>query len=415
MDLRRAVLTGCVVIGTLSPMTSAQEGGTADWPQWRGPNRDGSAPSFRAPKVWPEQLTQKWKVDQGPGYATPVVIGERVYSFYRKGDNETLEALDAATGKTIWTKSYPAPYTLVQAAASHGMGPKSTPVVADGRIFTFGISGILTAFDLKSGAQLWQKPAPEVGPTFSTSMSPLVDRGLLIVHVGGNNKGALTAFEPATGAVKWHWDGDGPGYGSPIAADLGGTRQVVTFTQGNLVSVSEETGELLWQRPFKTPSITNSQTPLIYNRDTLIITDAENGVSALKAVNQQGKWTVQELWKNEDNWLRLSGGIIVRDALFGLSPQNRGQFFFMDLKSGKRLSVSEPRAAENAAILKSGDLLIVLKANGELVFVDGAKPEAFTPIKTYKVSDTATWGQPAVSGNRIFVKNESSLTLFTID
>jgi outer membrane protein assembly factor BamB len=415
VDLKRAVLAGCVVVGALSAMAYAQEGATADWPQWRGPNRDGSAPSFRAPKVWPEQLTQKWKVDEGPGYATPVLVGNRVYMFSRKGENETLEALDADSGKTIWAKSYPAPYTLVQAAAPHGMGPKSTPAVADGRIFTFGISGILTAFDVKTGTQLWQKPAPEVGPTFSTSMSPLVDRGLLIVHVGGNNKGALTAFEPATGAVKWHWDGDGPGYGSPIAADLGGTRQVVTFTQGNLVSVSEETGQLLWQRPFKTPSITNSQTPLIYNRDTLIITDAENGVAALKAVNQQGKWTVQELWKNEDNWLRLSGGIIVRDALFGLSPQNRGQFFFMDLKSGKRLSVSEPRAAENAAILKSGDLLIVLKANGELMFVDGARPEAFTPIKTYKVSDTMTWGQPAVSGNRIFVKNESSLTLFTIE
>jgi outer membrane protein assembly factor BamB len=404
-----------MVVGALSVVGYGQQRATADWPQWRGPNRDGSAPSFRAPKVWPEQLTQKWKVEQGPGYSTPVLIGNRVYAFSRKGENETLEALDADSGKVIWAKSYPAPYTLVKAAAGHGMGPKSTPVFADGRIFTFGISGILTAFDANSGAQLWQKPAPEVGPTFSTSTSPIVDRGLLIVHVGGNNKGALTAFEPATGAVKWHWDGDGPGYGSPIVADLGGTRQVVTFTQDNLVGVSEETGELLWRRPFKSPSVTNSQTPLVYNGDTLIITDAENGVAAYKAVKQQGQWTLQELWKNEENWLRLSGGIIVRDALFGLSPQNRGQFFFMDLKTGRRLSVSEPRMADNAAILKSGDLLIVLKANGELVFVDGAKTDAFTPIKTYKVSDTPTWGQPAVSGNRIFVKNESSLTLFTVD
>src|ERR1700738_409743 len=126
-------------------MAHAQEGAKADWPQWRGPNRDGSAPSFRAPKAWPEKLTVKWKVDEGLGYATPVLSGNRVYMFSRKGENETLEALDAASGKVIWAKSYPAPYTLVQAAAPHGMGPKSTPVVADGRIFTFGISGILTA------------------------------------------------------------------------------------------------------------------------------------------------------------------------------------------------------------------------------------------------------------------------------
>jgi outer membrane protein assembly factor BamB len=415
MGSKRAILAGCALIAALSALMHAQPRATADWPQWRGPNRDGSAPSFRVPKAWPVQLTQKWKVDEGPGYATPVLIGNRVYAFSRKGENETLEALDADSGKVVWAKSYAAPYTLVPAAGPHGMGPKSTPVFADGRIFTFGISGILTAFDANTGAQLWQKPAPEVGPTFSTSMSPIVDRGLLIAHVGGNNKGALTAFEPTTGAIKWHWDGDGPSYGSPIVADLGGTRQVVTFTQANLVSVSEETGELLWQRPFKTPAVTNSQTPLIYNGDTLIITDAENGVAAFKVAKQQGQWAVQELWKNEENWLRLSGGIIVRDALFGLSPQNRGQFLFMDLKTGKRLSVSEPRAADNAAILKSGNLLIVLKANGELVFVDGAKTDAFTPIKTYKVSDTPTWGQPAVSGNRIFVKNESSLTLFTVD
>ena len=102
----------------------------------------------------------------------------------------------------------------------HGPVPKSTPAFADGRIFTMGMSGIVTAFDAATGKQLWQKPKPVVPQTFHTAQSPIVDRGLMIIHVGGNNDGALTAFDPATGAEKWSWKGDGPGYGSPIIIDV---------------------------------------------------------------------------------------------------------------------------------------------------------------------------------------------------
>src|SRR2546428_13666272 len=104
-------------------------------------------------------------------------------------------------------------------AARHEKGPKSTPTFANGRLYTLGMSGIVTAFDAATGKQLWQKPAPAVQPTYHTAQSALVDRGLVILHVGGNNQGALTAFEAATGAVKWAWNGDGPGYGSPILGE----------------------------------------------------------------------------------------------------------------------------------------------------------------------------------------------------
>src|SRR5687767_7957114 len=128
MTLRSFVLAagvlGSVVLGG---GTVGAQRPTADWPQWRGPNRDGSAPSFTPPKTWPESLTQRWKVDIGLGYATPVVVGNRVYTFSRRDENEVVAALDAATGKQIWQAQYPAPYMLVKAAAGHGMGPKSTP------------------------------------------------------------------------------------------------------------------------------------------------------------------------------------------------------------------------------------------------------------------------------------------------
>ena len=213
-----------------------------DWPQWRGPNRDGAVSSFREPSPWPETLKQQWKVDVGLGYATPVLVGQRLYLFTRQGEEEILTALDAASGKAIWRTSYAAPFQMVGATARHGAGPKSTPTYANGRLFTLGMTNIVTAFDAASGKQLWQKPATKAQPAFHTAMSPLVDGDLMIVHVGGPGDAALTAFDVATGNVRWSWTGDSPAYGSPIVVELAGTRQLVTFTHQNLVGVSVAQG-----------------------------------------------------------------------------------------------------------------------------------------------------------------------------
>ena len=215
---------------------------SADWPQWRGPNRDGAA-VFAAPATWPETLNLKWTTEVGLGYSAPILVGDRIYAYSRQGDNEVLRALDTTSGKTIWESPYPATFKPNPAATSkHGTGPKSTPTFADGRLYTLGMSGMVTAFDAASGKQLWQKPPGPVETLYHTGMSPLVDRGLVIVHVGGHSNGALTAFDARTGDVKWSWNGDGPAYGSPIAVDVGGTRHIVTFTQEHLVSVNAVTG-----------------------------------------------------------------------------------------------------------------------------------------------------------------------------
>jgi outer membrane protein assembly factor BamB len=413
MTSRHIVGIIAVVVSGLSAVVGAQRP-TTDWPQWRGPNRDGALQSFTAPATWPEGLTMKWKAEVGLGYSTPIVIGNRVFMFSRRDQDEVLAAFDAMTGKELWHTNYAAPYDLVKAAAPHGMGPKATPVYADGKLFTFGISGILSAFDASNGKLLWQKAAPAVGPTFSTSQSPIVDRGLVIAHVGGNNKGALTAFDVNTGAIKWQWTGDGPGYGSPIITEFGGVRQVVTFTQQNLVGVSAETGELLWQRPFKTPNEINALTPLVYG-GTLIVSGQDQGVQALRIVRKGEQWTVEDVWRNDEMWFRLSNGIVVRDAVFGLATQNSGHYFFVDAKTGKTLWKGEPRAAANAAIMKSGDLLFVLEDDGELVVGSGANPTSFSPTRRYKVAEQATWAQPAISGNRVFVKDLTTLALWRLN
>jgi outer membrane protein assembly factor BamB len=408
----RVLVLFLLVVGAIGALAAQAPGG--DWTQWRGPNRDGAVVSFRPPAAWPAQLTAKWKVEVGLGYATPVIVGSRVYMHARRDADEVLSAHDADSGKEMWATRYAAPYNLVSAARPHGMGPKATPVFAEGRIFTHGISGILSAFDAASGKLLWQKPAPAVVPFYSTSQSPLVDRGRVIVHVGGQPHGALTAFDAATGQVRWQWNGDGPSYGSPIVAEFGGMRQVITMTQDNLVGVSAETGELLWQRPFKTPNSVNASTPLLY-RDTVIISGAEAGVTAFRILQRQGKWVTEDVWKNDDVFYRLSNGIVVGDAVFSLSPQNFGHFFYVDARTGRTLFRGEPRAAENAAILRAGELLFVLENDGELVIVNGAEPTTMSVVRRYKVSSEPTWAQPAVSGNRVFVKDLTTLALWTIE
>ena len=394
----------------LSPVASAQAQ-NADWPQWLGPSRDGSAP-LAVPDQWPAQLTQQWKLDVGLGYATPLVVGERVYMFSRRGDDEVLAALEAATGEVIWESRYPAPYELVRAAERHGLGPKSTPAYANGRLFTFGISGILSAFDAASGKRLWQRPAPAAGPRFSTAQSPIVDRGLLIVHVGGDDNGALTAFDPATGDVVWEWTDDGPSYGSPMVTAVAGVRQVITFTQQHLVGISAETGELLWQRPFETPSVTNSQTPVLHD-DLVIYSGPENPMTAIRIRQEQGQWVTEEVWVNEDLFMRFTNGVVVDGVFFGLSPLGRGTFFFLDANTGRTLWTGEPRAADNASISKSGRVFLALTSSGELIVADATESASLTELSRYTVADTDTWAPPALSGNRIFVKDVTSLTLWT--
>jgi outer membrane protein assembly factor BamB len=383
-----------------------------DWPQWRGPNRDGVASGFKAPGELPGQLTQRWKVDVGLGYATPVLVGNRIYVFTRQKDNEVMMALDSGSGKTLWQTDYPAPFKVNPVAAAHGAGPKSTPAFFNGKLYTLGMSGIVSAFDAASGKLLWQKPAPPVQPLYHTAMSPIVDRGLVIIHVGGHGDGALAAFEENTGNMKWTWNGDGPGYGSPIIAEFEGTRQVVTFTQDNLIGVSAATGELLWRRAYTTNFTQNIITPILYGQ-TLIVSGYEKPVAAFRVLRKDNQWATQDVWENPAVSLYMSDAVIVQDMVFGMSHRNSGQYFSLDAKTGKTLWLSEPRRATNAAIVRAGNLLFVLEDDADVhVIRPGAT--AYETLRSYDVAtDSRTWAQPVLSGDRIFVKDESSLRLWT--
>jgi outer membrane protein assembly factor BamB len=383
-----------------------------DWPQWRGPNRDGAVASFREPSPWPEALKQQWTIDVGLGYATPLVVGQRLYMFTRQGEEEVMTALDAASGKVVWRTAYAAPFAMVKATARHGAGPKSTPTFANGRLFTLGMTNIVTAFDANSGKQLWQKPATKAQPIYHTAMSPVVDGNLMIVHVGGPGDAALTAFDVSSGDIRWTWTEDSPAYGSPIVTDIGGTRQVITFTHQYLIGVSVARGELLWRRPFKTPSDTTSQTPIVF-RDTIIQNGRSNGVTAFRVVPGKDGWKTEDVWQTSEVSLYMTNGVVIDDVLFGLSHLNGGQYFAMDVGSGKVLWKSEPRQAENAGMVRAGDSIFSLEDDGEMVILKASRT-AMNVVRRYQVADSATWAQPAISGSRVFVKDVSSLTLWTL-
>ena len=235
------------------------------WTGWRGGSR-AAISAAPMPATLAAKAADVWAVPVGIGHASPLVDGQRVYVFARKGEQEVAQALDLATGKVLWSAAYDQPYTMNSAATGHGKGPKSTPLLAGGRLYTLGITGVLSAFDAATGKVAWRHAFDkEFGPPpdFGTAMSPIFDNGLVIAHVGGIRGGALRAFDPATGATKWSWSGDGPGYASPVAIVAGGVRQIVTETQTKIVGVDAATGALLWSLPFVTPYEQNAVTPAV--------------------------------------------------------------------------------------------------------------------------------------------------------
>ncbi|HYY58602.1 MAG TPA: PQQ-binding-like beta-propeller repeat protein [Pyrinomonadaceae bacterium] len=398
----------------LAQAWSAQAAG--DWPQWRGPNRDGAARDFSAPQSWPGGLKEQWRVTVGVGHASPLFVDGRVYVFARQGDEEVLLSLDAATGKEIWRAGQPVPYEMHPAARAHGKGPKSTPVYSNGRIYTLGITGVLSSHDARTGRLLWRKEFskqyPKTSPLYGTAMSPVVDKGLLIAHVGGPDRGALTAFDAGTGAVRWAYDADGPAYASPIVVDLAGVRQVVTFTQKEFIGVSAESGKLLWKMAAKSSYDENAVTPVVY-KDTLIFAREDQGITAIRLTRRGQDVAVQEVWNNRENELYLNSPVLRGNLLFGLSPRKKGQFFSIDADTGKTLWQSEGRMGETAALLNAGKVLLLLTNDAKLIVLPPSASE-YKPVAEYTVANSPTWAHPVATGNRILVKDETTLASLAV-
>jgi len=213
--------------------------------------------------------------------------------------------------------------------------------------------------------------------------------------------------------VQWQWDGDSPAYGSPMIFDLGGTRQVVTFTHKNLVGVSLATGELLWSRPFETPSDTTAQTPILY-RDMVIEAGRGNGITAFHVVRDGDTWGTENVWHTDEVSLHLANAVAIDGVLFGLSHLNSGQYFGLDLDTGRVLWTSDPRQAENAAIVRAGNTIFSLQDDAQLVIFRSSRT-GFDVLERYEVATSPTWAQPTFFDDKVFIKDVSTLALLSFD
>lgn len=385
-----------------------------EWNQWRGPKRGGVVTSFTPPAAWPERPKQVWKVAAGIGHASPIVAGNRAYLFSRVGEQEVLTAYDTASGKQVWREGYDAPYQMNPAATGHGKGPKSTPVLDRGRIFTLGISGVLSAFDQATGKVIWRHDfAKEFSPSmpdFGASMSPIVDGEHLIAHVGGPS-GAIIAFNQATGSRAWTWKADGPAYASPIIATFSGTRHLVTQTHSHMVGLAPSDGRELWRTPFTTDYDQNIITPVAAG-GLLIYSGLSKPTIGARLVQESGSWKLQEVWRNEAVPMYMSSPVATGGVLYGLTHRNRGQFFAVDVATGRTLWTSPPRQAENAALAVAGNLLVVSTTEGELVVMRQSK-QAHEVVRKYTLAESPIWAHPAFIAGGVLVRDAESLSFWT--
>jgi outer membrane protein assembly factor BamB len=416
-----------------------------DWPQWRGANRDAKAAGFEAPQTWPPELTQSWQVKVGDGVATPALVGDRLYVFTREEENEVLRCLDAASGNEVWQDKYPA--EPVRGPASSFSGPRSSPTVADGKVVTLGVQGTLSCVDAATGKVVWRKADFEGSvPNFATASSPIVVDGLCIAQLGGqdNGDGAIVAYDLTTGEEKWKWTGDSPAYGSPVLLAVNGTQAVVTPTDQNMVALDAASGQLLWQMAYRQGRY-NSATPIIEDQ-TLILAGPDRGTTAVKLQKEGEELAAMEAWSNPDNSLMYNTPVLKDGMLYGISTLN--SLFCVDAESGET-KWNAPLGAETAqqeqdrprregqqegregrqgrrggrrgggrggygSVVDAGTVLFALTPTGQLV-VFAPNPEEFQQIASYKVAQAGTYAYPIASGNRIFIKDQDAVTLWTVE
>ncbi len=400
------VIVGCMVL------ISAGRVFAQDWPQWRGPDRDGKVTGFTAPQTWPNALTQQWKTTVGSGDATPALVGDKLYVFARQGEDEVTLCLNADDGKEIWRNQYAA--QAVTGAASRHPGPRSSPAVAEGKVVTLGVGGVVSCLDAATGKLVWRKdPFPKVVPTFFTAMSPMIVDGMAIAHVGGQGNGAIIAYDLASGGEKWRWDAEGPEYASPVLLTVAGTKQIVTLTEKSVVGVGLSDGKLLWQLPFPPQRRAyNAATPIV-DGQTVIYTGAGRGAKAVKIEKQADGFAAKELWSNAELAPQFNTPVLKEGLLFGFS--DRGNLYCINAESGETAWIDTAQHGRGfAAIVDTGSCLVALPSTSELIAFKAVGSQ-YEELARITAAETATYAHPVIAGNRIFVRDEGAVTVWTID
>ncbi len=387
------------------------------WNQWRGPHRDGRGSMFGALAAWPEAPAEVWQVAAGAGHASPVVDAERVYLFSRAGGDgvggdEVAAAYRLEDGSPVWSRSYPVSFQARMGGGHHGAGPKSTPIVAGGRLVTFGITGVLSSWDAETGERRWQvdfsAEQAEPFPRWGTSLSPLVAGGRVVVHFGGK-QGALVALDAATGEEVWRRQGSGASYASPVLGELGGRQQLVTLSAGELLAVDLD-GQELWRHEQPTSYLRqNISTPVLID-GLVVIAGERRPLTGLRPQARGERWHLEVEWSRKDLPMKLTTAVADRGRLCGLTRLKKGQAFCID-GGGEDVWIGAPRFAGHASVVATPAALLYLLSDGRLVVL--ASPEAaYRELARYRLAETETWAHPAVIEGGLIIKSFDRLARF---
>ena len=400
--MRMTVALMSLLIAAIASSASAQ-----DWTQWRGPARDGMIPAAVVPKQWPAAVTRGWSVEIGEGYSSPVVAGRRAFVHSRRDPDEIVTAIDLATGKIAWQQTYKSEFKKNQYASQMAKGPNSTPIVVGSRVYTLGVTGILTAWNGADGSVAWRNDysaSIDTSKLFcGTSMSPMLEGGSLIVQVGSDvHGGRVLALDPATGKERWVSKGPGPGYASPVAATIDKVRQIITMTDGSIIGIDATNGTPLWSIAFPDEWHENIVTP-IWTGSALIVSGTRQGTHAYALTRRGGTWQPTPIWKNAEMTMYTVSPVFADGVIYGMSNKRRGHFVALDAETGTVRWATQGREGNHATVLQTKEHVLYLTDSGALV-VARRTPEGFNELKRYEIGKSPTWAVPVFLPDGLLVR-----------
>ena len=386
-----------IVISLLSSTNSFSQ----DWPQWRGLNRDGKVTGFKAPATWPAELKQEWKVTVGFSDATPVLAGKNIYLNTRQGDQEEILCLDAATGKELWKNTYAA-IAVTGPSASQHPGPRGTPAVSNGKIVTFGATGILSCLDAATGKLIWRKDNPtNAFPAFFTGASPIIIDGVCIISIGKKDDGQVVAYDLNSGNEKWKWSGDGPSYSSPSVMTIEGKKLLIVITEKNIMALNLADGKLLCQSATPVQQrFYNCVSPYI-DGQTIYLTGQGTGTKAIKVEKSGNEYITKEIWSNPEVGAKWNTPVLKDGFLYGFTDQKR--IYCLNAATGQTAWIDNVVNSDFSTIVDCGSVIIGLTSTDNLIVL---KPDgkAYSEVVKYKVSDTPIYAYPVICGEQHLYK-----------
>jgi outer membrane protein assembly factor BamB len=383
-----------------------------DWSQWRGPARDGMIPAAVVPKQWPAAVTRQWSIEIGEGYSSPVVANGRAFLHSRRDPEEIVTAVDLATGKVVWQQKYQSEFKKNQYAVQMAKGPNSTPIVAGARLYTLGVTGILTAWNTADGTVAWRNDYSSSIDTSKlfcgTAMSPMLEGGALIVQVGSDvHGGRVLALDPATGKERWASTGLGPGYASPVVVTIDTVRQIITMTNGSIIGIDAANGASLWSIPFPDEWHENIVTP-IWTGGALIVSGTRQGTHAYALTRAGGSWQPKQIWRNADVTMYTASPVFADGVLYALSNKRRGHFVALDAETGTVKWATQGRDGNHASILQTADHVVFLTDGGALI-VAQRTADGFKEVKRYEVGKGSTWTMPVFLPDGLLVREANAV------